>query len=82
MMIFPNPVISSFNLGWSQIKDADLSIRLTNIQGQTVKNIELGNVAAGQQNIAIDTNELNSGWYSLSIVGANSVQTLKVQIIK
>jgi hypothetical protein len=82
MLIFPNPVISSFNLGWSQIKDADVSIRLTNIQGQTVKNIELGNVAAGQQNISIDTNELNSGWYSLSIVGANSVQTLKVQIIK
>lgn len=82
MMIFPNPVRSSFNLGWSQIKDADVSIRLTNIQGQTVKNIELGNVAAGQQNLSIDTNELNSGWYSLSIVGANSVQTLKVQIIK
>jgi hypothetical protein len=82
MLIFPNPVISSFNLGWSQIKDADVSIKLTNIQGQTVKNIELGNVAAGQQNISIDTNELNSGWYSLSIVGANSVQTLKVQIIK
>jgi hypothetical protein len=82
MHIFPNPVKTAFNLGWNQTKDADVSIRLTNIQGQTVKNIELGNVTAGQQNISIDTNELSSGWYSLSILGSNAVQTLKVQIIK
>jgi hypothetical protein len=80
--VFPNPVASDFNISWSQSDASEISVRLTNLQGQLVRNLELGNIEAGQQNININTNELNSGWYSLSIVSSKSVQTIKIQILK
>jgi hypothetical protein len=78
--VFPNPVASQLNLSWTSNDRSDISIRMFNLQGQLVKNVELGTVAPGQQNLSLDTAELSEGWYSLSIVSQKSIQTIKVQV--
>jgi hypothetical protein len=82
LMVYPNPVKSVFNLSWTQLTNSEISVRLTNIQGQTVRNYNLGNIVSGAQNMTLDTDGLANGWYNLSIVSASSVQTLKVLINK
>jgi hypothetical protein len=80
--VFPNPITTNLNIGWTQTETSDISVSLYNLQGQLVRNIALGNMEAGQQNFSINTDELNDGWYTLSIVSAKSVNTVKVQVRK
>jgi hypothetical protein len=80
--IFPNPVRNELSLAFNLTEASDVQLQWYNIQGQLVKNVELGMLQAGTQNMSTNVADLSEGWYNLSIVSNKGIQSLKVQVRK
>ncbi len=70
---FPNPVKDVLNISLLSKQSQEINIRLIDAQGQMVKNIVSDNLNSGMNRFEINTSDLNSGVYYLSIQhGSNS----------
>lgn len=65
--IYPNPTIRSINIELNDLTKKDLSYNLSNLLGEVVLSGKLEN------NISINTNDLTSGMYLLTIRNKNSI---------
>ena len=80
--VFPNPMTNNATVNFNIAESNVVSIVLVNAVGQVVLNENLGKLAAGIQNYALDAKELSNGLYFLNIKVGNGTITKKVTINK
>jgi hypothetical protein len=79
----PNPSSEQTNLSFEIVKSSEVSLILTNIQGESVKSI-INNqtMSAGTHQININTSELPSGTYFYTLLSSGRSQTKHLNILR
>lgn len=80
LSVYPNPTNAEANVVFTANNTA-ATITVTNLAGQTVYTNDLG-VVNGEQNIAIDASNFQSGMYIVNIVTENGVATARISVTK
>ncbi len=75
---FPNPFDQTFNLKFSLLKDEDVKIDLSNVEGKQVKVISNKKYRSGEHQVFIEVYGLPAGVYFVKIQAGNGVKTLRV----
>ncbi|MFO8130303.1 MAG: T9SS type A sorting domain-containing protein [Bacteroidales bacterium] len=76
----PNPFTGTSVVEVTLEQSADLSLEVTNLMGQKVYEVDLGNVPAGTHPVTIDGTGLDSGVYFYTVSAGNSRVTRKMII--
>jgi hypothetical protein len=71
LIVYPNPYADKFTIELTVAKSDLVSIRMTNILGETVKHIE-SSVLSGVYKNEIDSKELPTGIYFITVQTSNS----------
>jgi subtilisin family serine protease len=82
LMVYPNPAGNDLNFVFNADKSSDLEITISNTLGQTVKQIEIKNIAIGYNSINADVTTLPSGTYFYRINTGQKTSVGKVIIAK
>lgn len=80
LSVYPNPTNAEANVVFTANNTA-ATITVTNLAGQTVYTNDLG-VVNGEQNVAIDASNFQSGMYIVNIVTENGVATARISVTK
>jgi hypothetical protein len=75
---FPNPVNGLTSVNVYMQNGGDLSLKVTNITGQTLMSMEKSNVLAGVSKFVIDANQLSSGIYFYTVKQGDKSITKKM----
>jgi hypothetical protein len=75
--VYPNPTSGAFSVQISNTMASDLTITLTNIQGQVIYQNRVANAVNHQETIG---NKLSKGLYFLSVNNGNEVKVQKVVV--
>ncbi|MFQ5334556.1 MAG: T9SS type A sorting domain-containing protein [Flavobacteriales bacterium] len=76
--VFPNPANGTFNVTMTK-NGADMRVELYNVVGQQVATLFNGNVS-GQKNIAVRTDDFDSGMYFVKVIEGDQSETIKLMI--
>ncbi|RYE19359.1 MAG: T9SS type A sorting domain-containing protein [Sphingobacteriales bacterium] len=80
--VYPNPAATVANVKLSLTQTADVTVKLTNITGQEVKQVNFGTRNAGESMVQVPVSELASGVYVMTFVAGNETVTRKLVITK
>ena len=73
--MFPNPVVGVASLRWSELKDGNFNVRVTDLQGRLLLQKRF-NALPGNE-CAIDVSALPAGVYFCSLTGENEKRSIK-----
>ena len=73
--MFPNPVVGVASLRWSELKDGNFNVRVTDLQGRVLLQKRF-NALPGNE-CAIDVSSLPSGIYFCSLIRENKTRSIK-----
>ena len=74
--LFPNPAKEMATASFTLNNAATVTAKIYNALGAVVRTMELGNMAAGEQQLAINLNDLASGIYMLHLnINGASIST-------
>ena len=79
---YPNPAYDYVNLEFTLERPVPVSVRIVNIIGQTIKNIQVQNVTRGLNHIEISTRDLSSGLYLFVLDAGTRSCTGKIRVTK
>jgi len=82
--VYPNPSNENVNVSYSLKFTQDVSLKVLNILGETLREVNLGNKQAGNYTYTINTKELNlnSGTYLIQLKTGTNINTRKIAVIK
>ena len=75
---FPNPVDGMTKVNVYLMNSGDLSLKVTNLTGQTLMNMEKSNVQPGVNQFVIDASQLSAGVYFYTVKQGNKSITKKM----
>lgn len=73
MSHFPNPASGKVTITYELPKDLDVELRLYDVGGQLLRNVDLGRRVAGRHQLEFSTEELAKGLYYYSLVNEGFV---------
>ena len=76
--VYPNPAVGSFNIALSETFGKEISIKIINLAGETVKFIQCQNNGL----INVDTNNMSDGIYMVCVQSGMRVVTEKIVVGK
>jgi len=76
--VFPNPFTDNTTLSFSAAEAGQASVVVYNLVGKKVIEMNIGNIAAGTQNIELDFASMEAGIYLVSLTAGNETSTLRV----
>jgi len=79
-MVYPNPADDNTMLTYEDRGAENLSIALTDLSGRVIRNWQPRNTAPGVQRISIDTRELATGAYLITLHSDGHSRTLKLMV--
>jgi hypothetical protein len=82
MKIYPNPFHSGFNLDYKLSTSTDAVILMTDMNGKEVYRKELPHQAAGSYQLAIDSEQLKAGIYTVTLQTKEQIRREKVTKLK
>ena len=74
---YPNPTNGIVNINYNIENATTITLRLTNIQGQTIQETTMDK-SSGSQTDSVNLSSLSNGMYFVSITNANETYTVKV----
>lgn len=80
--LFPNPANHIVNVNFNINQSAEVSVMVSDISGRTVNYVAPSIYPAGQQNIVLNTTELNNGIYFVTVVSEGFTKTTRLMIVK
>ena len=81
LSIFPNPAVDMTNVQLNLTDNTNVTISMVNALGQVVYTNNLGEVS-GNQNVEINTTDLEEGIYLVNIQVGDDVITKRISVIK
>jgi len=75
---FPVPVNDFFNIQFELNKESNVSVRVLDITGKTIKTVKFGTVAPGKHVYPVDCNELSGGLYMVKVETEKEIVTKKI----
>jgi flagellar hook assembly protein FlgD len=82
LIVVPNPSDGNFSLLFNLKSTEDLMIEILDLSGKVIQSKNLGKTFAGHQNIDIDANQLNSGFYFCRLSTSKGSFTKKISIVR
>lgn len=82
MDIYPNPAVNNAQIAFALENNDDVTVQVFDITGKTIYTETLGSLSAGIHNIQLDTEDLASGNYYVSIKNSKNRLTKKLVITK
>lgn len=76
--VFPNPFNEQTTLSFTSAESGDASIVVYNLVGEKVIDMNLGNIAAGDQRVELDFASMEAGIYLVSLTAGGETSTLRV----
>ena len=73
--VSPNPFTNEIRISFEMKENANVSIDIMNVLGQTINRYELGDMAAGAQTFPINTTDLSEGNYFVRIQAGDKTST-------
>ncbi len=80
--VFPNPAVNEAAVSFELTNSADVTLTVTDLAGKVVYTNVLGNTAAGQHSVDINTAALAGGVYAVNFSANNAVVTKKLVVKK
>tara|TARA_R110002049_G_scaffold134601_3_gene294078 strand:- start:346 stop:2442 length:2097 start_codon:yes stop_codon:yes gene_type:complete len=81
--VYPNPVQNGqVNVKFELKKSENVTVEIVSVLGEVVSSINRGTLAAGEQKMRLDVDNLNSGIYFVKVTAGNEVSTQRVSVIK
>ena len=80
--VFPNPATTLLNIQFDLASTQDMNVSISNALGQTVKQVNTGNLDAGQHNFSVNTSDLASGMYFINFTDGQNVMTQRFVVAK
>lgn len=81
MNVYPNPVRDIANVNISLTENATVSYQIYDISGRMVMSNVLGTYEQGENTVTINTENLTSGSYIISVKAGNKVSTSKIMVL-
>jgi hypothetical protein len=75
--VYPNPMTDQGNIAFSMENAGKVNVQIFNLNGQLVREISEGNLAAGNNNIQFDANDFTKGTYIIRLTTGDKVETSK-----
>lgn len=75
--VYPNPMADQGNIAFTLESSSNVNIRIFNLSGQLVQEINEINVTAGENNISFGVSELPPGAYIIRLAAGERVETSK-----
>lgn len=79
---YPNPFSNSTTINYSIRKDANVSISILDLLGNTVAELENGNQVSGEHTTTWDASAVAEGMYLLQLKVENNIKTKKIIVSK
>jgi hypothetical protein len=79
---FPNPFNPTTMLSYTLPENGNVTIRLLDLRGRSLKTHRLGKQNAGLHSFTLDGRNLSSGSYIAQVEAAGSTLTQKISLIK
>ncbi len=81
--VYPNPAQNGeVNVKFGLKKSESVTVEIVNVLGETVSSINRGTLVAGEQNMKLNVENMNSGIYFVKVIAGNEVSTQRVSVIK
>ncbi len=80
--LYPNPVKENFTLEFELEAAADMNISINNALGQTIREIQSGNMSAGSHQLNINSNELPNGTYFITLRQDGKTSTKRFNVMR
>lgn len=80
--VFPNPASTVVNIQFNLASTQDMNVSISNALGQSVKQVNTGNLDAGQHNFTVNTSDLAAGMYFINFTDGQNVMTQRFVIAK
>ena len=78
MTIYPNPVESFVQIGFTLKESSTVSIDLLDVQGKMVRRLFTGHVAEGIQQLNLDMTPFANGIYMCRVMSKDFVEVVKI----
>lgn len=78
--VYPNPNSGKFNIDFQLDLRDEVTVRIVNLNGQTVYSKNIGSTSA--ENLSIDLSDFAAGVYTLKVEGENTQITKKISVLK
>jgi len=82
IMAYPNPCTDMLYINMNAREQGNYSLQLNNQLGQTMNISAKGNLTVGSNSVSLNTSSLPSGIYYLQVKTDQSLQTIKIIVIK
>lgn len=80
--VFPNPVKNEINFILNVQENQPIRAEILSLKGNTVKVVDLGNVAYGEQSFSIPAHDLITGTYLLKVTYGSKVEVAKFVVTR
>ena len=78
--IFPNPASDHVSVSFDLLDDKNVSIKMLNVLGQSVKTISKQQLSNGHHDVQLQVNDLSKGIYFLNVDIDGALTTKKVVV--
>ena len=82
LVIQPNPVGDVTTLSLNLAQGADLRVRVIDLGGRLLKDIEMQALSAGKQLVQLDVSDLNAGAYAVVVSTTGGQENRSVMMVK
>jgi hypothetical protein len=80
--VFPNPASTVVNIQFNLTSTQDMNVSISNALGQTVREVNTGNLNAGLHNFTVNTADLAAGMYFINFTDGQNVVTQRFVVAK
>jgi hypothetical protein len=80
MVAYPNPLSENANIQFSLDKASTVSFDIYDITGKSVRSINAGSFAAGENSVTINRGDLKTGIYILRMNAGNNTGFMKISV--
>lgn len=80
--MYPNPAIDFTNVDFDVNNKSDVTVSVRDLNGRLVKMLKMPNMAKGSHKIKIETDDLKTGFYFITVSGGGNNQTGKLFVSK
>lgn len=77
----PNPTNGTTTIRFEMLQSRSVAVEVRDLQGRLVERVERGSLPAGQHNVVLDTEQLNAGIYTYTLV-ADGLRLTKKMVVR